>query len=333
MVSATGVRLRWFLLRPVPGSAGLRPSGCAPSGGRSCRTSPRACARISAGRPGRWHGRRPPRRRRCRSPRCWYQPQAASREPGPRGPPRGPRGPGGPPPGPGGPVRPVCSGSRVGDRCGNRELGVVSGGGCEADDLPVPVHWSGIGRRSGRGPRAGPGLVRHRAVVVRRWYVVRSAGCCGPDDPREQLIRPDEADRGPGRDDRADEAVGPALGHVHGERGEDAEREHPAGQPGDREAVPRRVQDDHAGRVHQAVDRGGFELGGHAGLAVLADDGVGVPVGDVRRDARHGEHDGRRGDADRAVHAAADGGQVPARVAGAASAVTGPLPGPGRGGR
>ena len=34
----------------------------------------------------RWHGRRPPRRRRCRSRRCWHQPQAASREPGPRGP-------------------------------------------------------------------------------------------------------------------------------------------------------------------------------------------------------------------------------------------------------
>jgi hypothetical protein len=53
----------------------------------------------------------------------------------------------------------------------------------------MPVHWSGIGRRYGRGPRAGGGLVRHRAVVVRRWYVVRFAGCRGPDDPREQLIR------------------------------------------------------------------------------------------------------------------------------------------------
>jgi len=51
----------------------------------------------------------------------------------------------------------------------------------------------------------------------------------------------------------------------------------------------------------------------YAGLAVLADDGVGVPVGDVRSDARHGEHDDRGGDADRAVHAAADGGQGAAR--------------------
>ncbi len=67
---------------------------------------------------------------------------------------------------------------------------------------------------------------------------------------------------------------------------------------------------DHRGRVHQAVDRGGLQRGRHAALAVLADHGVGVPVGDVRRDPRHGEHDGRRGRADRGVRLAADGGQA-----------------------
>jgi hypothetical protein len=34
----------WRRLRPAPGSAELRPSGCAPSGASSCRTCPPACA-------------------------------------------------------------------------------------------------------------------------------------------------------------------------------------------------------------------------------------------------------------------------------------------------
>ena len=48
--------------RPVPGSAGLRPSGCVPSAWRSCRTARPACARTAACPPGGWRGRRPPRR-------------------------------------------------------------------------------------------------------------------------------------------------------------------------------------------------------------------------------------------------------------------------------
>jgi len=49
--------------RPVPGSAGLRPSGCVPSAWRSCRTARPACARTAACPSGGWRGRRPPRRR------------------------------------------------------------------------------------------------------------------------------------------------------------------------------------------------------------------------------------------------------------------------------
>jgi len=60
-----------------------------------------------------------------------------------------------------------------------------------------------------------------------------------------KLIAPHEADCGPGRDDRADRAVGPALGHVRGQRGDDAKGEQPAGQGGDGEPVPRGIEVDH----------------------------------------------------------------------------------------
>ena len=45
------------------------------------------------------------------------------------------------------------------------------------------------------------------------------------------------------------------------------------------------------------------EPGGDPGLAVGPDDRVGVPVGDIRRDARHGEHGHHGGQADGAVDA------------------------------
>ena len=51
----------------------------------------------------------------------------------------------------------------------------------------------------------------------------------------------------------------------------------------------------------------GLEPGGDPGLAVGPDDRVGVPVGDIRRDARHGEHGRRGGQADGAVDAARRG--------------------------
>ncbi len=121
------------------------------------------------------------------------------------------------------------------------------------------------------------------------------------NDHHEEFVRSHQRDCGPRCRCGADQAVGPALGHVHGERGGDAEREHPAGQPRYRQPVPRRVQDDHRRRVHQAVNRPGLQQGGHAALAVLAGHCIGVPVRDVRRDPCYGEHDGRRGRADRAL--------------------------------
>ena len=43
------------------------------------------------------------------------------------------------------------------------------------------------------------------------------------------------------------------------------------------------------------------------GLAVCPDDSAGVPVGDIRRDARNGEHGHGGGEADSAVNAARQG--------------------------
>jgi hypothetical protein len=64
----------------------------------------------------------------------------------------------------------------------------------------------------------------------------------------------------------------------------------PAGQGRHREPVPCRVQDDHAGGVNEAVDGGGLQPGGDSALAVRPYDRVGVPVGDIRGDARYGEY-------------------------------------------
>ena len=69
-----------------------------------------------------------------------------------------------------------------------------------------------------------------------------------------------------------------------------------------------RVEVDHRAGVDEAVDRGRLQPGGDAGLAVRADDGVGVPVRDVRRDAGHGQDGDRCGHADRPVHAWHRGG-------------------------
>jgi hypothetical protein len=71
--------------------------------------------------------------------------------------------------------------------------------------------------------------------------------------------------------------------------------------------VPGRVQHHHRAGVDEAVDRGGLEPGGDPGLAVCPDDSVGVPVGNIRRDARHGEHGHGGGQADGAVDAARQG--------------------------
>ena len=102
--------------------------------------------------------------------------------------------------------------------------------------------------------------------------------------------------------------MGPALGHVRGEGGRDPQPEQPAGQAGYRHPVPGRVQDDHRTGPDEAVDRGRLQPGGDPALAVGLDDGVGVAVGDIGCDGRHGEHGRRRGQADGPVDAARPSG-------------------------
>jgi hypothetical protein len=71
--------------------------------------------------------------------------------------------------------------------------------------------------------------------------------------------------------------------------------------------VPCCVEHHHRTGVDQAIDRGRLEPGGDPGLAVCPHDRVGMQVRDVRRDARHGEHGRRSGQADGAVGAARQG--------------------------
>src|SRR5579875_1424423 len=81
-------------------------------------------------------------------------------------------------------------------------------------------------------PRVAARLARLRADAVRVWYANRFASCCGTDDPDQEFMAAHQAGGRPGRDHCADRPMGPALGHVGRERGDDAEREQPAGREG-----------------------------------------------------------------------------------------------------
>ena len=115
---------------------------------------------------------------------------------------------------------------------GNRAVRTAGRG---VGTVPDRVARSGVRLLSSSKPEAGTAVVRLRAAVVRGWPADRVCRRRGPDDPDQQLVAAYQADRGPGRDDRADWSVGPALGHVRGQRRDDAEREQPAGQGGHRE--------------------------------------------------------------------------------------------------
>src|SRR6202035_3205661 len=65
----------------------------------------------------------------------------------------------------------------------------------EADPCHLAV-WRAIGQAGTRAPVVG--MVRVPAGVVRCWPAVRSACCCGTDDPDQQLIAAHQADRRPG---------------------------------------------------------------------------------------------------------------------------------------
>ena len=165
-------------------------------------------------------------------------------------------------------AEPVRGYRRVIDGAGlSRRVITLPAGG---DGRPSGVPVRGLARPAGHPALApavllaasgrGRGRIRHgtadRTCARVLW---RRPGCGSPgaaDEPDEELIGAHEADCGPGRDHRPDGAVGPALGHVRGERGRDSQPEQPAGQAGYRHPVPGRVQDDHRTGVDQAVARG-----------------------------------------------------------------------------
>jgi len=193
---------------------------------------------------------------------------------------------------------------------GRRSARAAETRGCEVSSLaavrPVTCPYRLPAPASGTWPYAdhgaGPRMVRLLAVMVCCWSAVRFACRCGTDDPDEEFVAADEADRRPGGDDRADWPAGPALGHVGSQRRDDAKREQPAGQRGYREPVTRGIEVHHRAGIDQAVDRRRLQPGGGTGLAMRTHDGVGVPVRDIRRDACHGQDGDRGGHADRPVH-------------------------------
>jgi hypothetical protein len=151
----------------------------------------------------------------------------------------------------------------------------------------------------------GPG---HRPRVITKAVGDRGGiGTIGRPRPGMLPTWPDTNKGGPsrpGRDRRPDGTVGPAVGHVRREGSRDPQAEQPAGQGGDRDPVPFRVQHNHRTGVKEAVDRGRLQPGRDSALAVCPDDRISMPVGDICCDARHGEHGRRRGQADGAVDAA-----------------------------
>src|SRR6266567_5392548 len=66
-------------------------------------------------------------------------------------------------------------------------------------------------------------MARWPACVARSWFTGHGTRCCGPDEPQQELVAADVAGCGPGRDGGADRSVGPAVGHVRGQDGDDAE--------------------------------------------------------------------------------------------------------------
>ena len=154
----------------------------------------------------------------------------------------------------------------------------------------------------GRGSRSCSSAGGSVAEALARWPVFYCPGRA--DEPDQEFVAAHQANCRPGRDHRPDGTVGPALGHVRRESRRDPQAEQPAGQAGYPDPVPCRVQHHHRTGVNETVDGGRLQPGGDPALSVCPDDRVRVPVGDICRDGRHGEHGRRRGQADGAVDAA-----------------------------
>ncbi len=128
------------------------------------------------------------------------------------------------------------------------------------------------------GQRGWCAVVRARQGVVH----LRGAGECGadpgvcPDECREQFEGAGQRQRGPCADQGADEAVAQAVCQVGAGSGDDASTKAPARQGWYGPVAPVGVEDEHAGGQDQAVHGERDEPGGDAGLAVGADQFVGM---------------------------------------------------------
>jgi hypothetical protein len=96
-------------------------------------------------------------------------------------------------------------------------------------------------------------------------------------------------------------AVSQAVRQVGADRGHDAGAQAPRCQSWYTVVAPTRVQHHHGRCPDQTVHGERQQPGGHASLAVRADEFVGVLVGDDRSDAGHGHDRERRGDPDEPV--------------------------------
>ena len=108
-------------------------------------------------------------------------------------------------------------------------------------------------------------------------------------------------------------AVTEAVRQVGADGGQDARTEAPACQGRHGLVAPVGVEDEHAGGQDQAVNGEREKPGGHAALAVRADQLVSVAVGDDRGHGRDRGHCEGGGDADEAVgHANSSRSSIPA---------------------
>src|ERR1017187_6387543 len=102
----------------------------------------------------------------------------------------------------------------------DRAFATVLGGSIAG---PVSVGCQAIRGWHRQEPQRGGWVVRRPTAPVRRRLAGRGVGRCSSDNPQDQLERADQAHRWPGGHDRADWPVGPAVGHVRREGGDDPE--------------------------------------------------------------------------------------------------------------
>ena len=126
--------------------------------------------------------------------------------------------------------------------------------------------------------------VGHGLVPDRVWRAFDCRPVLSSDEGREELEGTDQRQGGPCADQRAYRPVPEAVCQVGADGGDNASPQAPPRQSRYGPVMPVGVEDQHARRPDEAIHREWDEPGGQARLPVRADQLVGVPVGDHRRD-------------------------------------------------